>query len=128
MTLAKFAMIAGRVLAALCLYVGLFMAAGLLGVHSGGQSPLLQLGPTAFTYLAIFTLGYLFAAVGIWIGSTWGYVVAVGTALAELVLAMLGDPAVKLSTVDFFAALIVLIVGAALFVLVEIRPFSSFHD
>lgn len=125
---AKLAHVAGRLLAALCLYIGLALAARLLGVNTGSHSPLAAFGVTAFTYLGIFTLGYLFAAVGIWIGSAWGYVVTIGTALVELVLIVSGDTALGLSNLDFVLALVVLIVAAGLFVVIEIKPFSSLHD
>jgi hypothetical protein len=127
-SIAKIADVAVRVLAMLCLYIGLALAARLLGVGMGSRNPLDMLGIVAFTYLAIFTLGYLFAAVGIWIGSAWGFVVAIGTAFAEIILAMVGDLSVRLSTMDFLLALAVLIVAAGLFVAVEIRPFLSLHN
>lgn len=125
---ANLAAIVGRVLAGLCLYVGLALAARLLGVGTGSQNPLLVLGVATFIWFAIFTLGYLFAAVGIWMGSAWGLVVAIGTTLTEIILAMLGEPAVRLSTLDFLLALVVLILAAGLFVVVEIRPLLTFHD
>ena len=81
-----------------------------------------------FTWLAVLTLGYLFAAVGVWMSAAWGLVVAIGTALCELVLAMMGDASVRLPMLDFFLALIVVVVAGGLFVVVEIKPFSSLHD
>jgi hypothetical protein len=128
MSLAKLAVIAGRVLAVLCLYIGLALAARLLGVGTGSQSPLLLLGGATFSWLAVFTLGYLFAAVGIWIGLTWGYVIAIGTTFTEIVLVILGDPAVRLSNGDFLMALFVLVLAAGLFVVIEIRPLLTLHD
>ena len=120
--------IAGRVLAGLCLYVGLALAARLLGVNAGSQSPLVLLGAATFTWFAIFTLGYLFAAVGIWIGLAWGFVIAIGTTFTEIVLVMLGDPAVRLSPLDFIEALVVLILAIGLFAITQIRPLLRLHD
>ncbi len=128
MSLATIGVIVARALSVVCLFVGLSLASSLLGVRSGINSPLAQLGLVAFTYLAVFTLGYLFAAVGIWIGSSWGLVVALGTALVEIILAVSGDSAVRLSEVEFFIALMVFVVALALFVIKEVRLFSSLHD
>ena len=128
MSLAKIGIIVGRVLAVVCLFVGLSLASSLLGVRSGGRSPLDQLGFVAFTYLAVFTIGYLFAAVGIWIGSSWGLVVAIGTALVEIIIALTGEASVRLSDIEFFIALTVFVVALALFAIKEVKLFSSLHD
>lgn len=128
MSPAKIGVLVGRMLAIVCLFVGLSLASSLLGVRLGDNSPLAQLGMVAFTYLAGFTLGYLFAAVGIWIGSSWGLVVALATALVEIILAVIGDTAVRLSDVEFFIALMIFVVALALFAIKEIKLFSSLHD
>ncbi|MBU1174471.1 MAG: hypothetical protein KKH72_03630 [Alphaproteobacteria bacterium] len=120
--------IAGRVLAVLCLYIGLTLSARLVGAGGGGQSPLAMYGITAFTWLAVFAIGYLFAAVGIWIGSTWGTVVALGIAVCQIVLAMFDIAAIRLPNVDFVLALVVFVLAGALFVIVEIKPFSGVNE
>ena len=63
-----------RVVAIIALLLGLVDAARLLGVSSGAQSPITQLGATGFAYLAVFCLARLFAAVGLWIRASWGAV------------------------------------------------------
>ena len=127
-TIAKFSRIAGRVLSVLCLFMGLTLAARLLGVAGGSHSPIAMYGATAFTWLAIFTVGYLVAAVGVWIGSAWGYVLAIGTAASAVVMALFGGPDIRLPAMDFLLALLVLVLAAGLFAIVEIKLFGSVHD
>ena len=127
-SLSSLTLIGGRVLGALCLYVGLMSAASLLGVHGGSQNPVAYYGPVAFTYLTVFSLGFLFAAVGIWIGSNWGSVVAILTALAEMAVALFGDVALELPAIDFMLALVVLIAGVGLFVLGHLGVFLPGND
>ena len=124
----RFSRIAGRILALVCLYFGLSLAARLLGAGGGSVNPIALHGATAFTWLAIFATGYLFAAVGIWIGSAWGTVVAMGIALVEILIALFGAPAIRLPAIDFVMALFVLVIAAALFVVVEIRLFSGANE
>ena len=79
-----------RVLAALCLALALADAGRLLGVSSGSASPLALLGTVGFILLAVFTLARLFAAVGLWIESSWGGVLLAGATIIELVLLFAG--------------------------------------
>ena len=127
-TIAKFSRIAGRVLSVLCLFMGLALAARLLGVGGGSRSPIAMYGVTAFIWLAVFAVGYLFAAVGIWIGSAWGHVLAIGTAACAIFLALFGGPDIRLPALDFLLALLVFVLAAGLFAIVEIKLFGSVHD
>ena len=127
-TIAKFSRIAGQVLSALCLYLGLALAARLLGAGGGGQSPVVMYGVTAFTWMAIFSVGYLFAAVGIWIRSGWGHVIAIGTAAAAVLNTLFGESAASLPALDFLLALVVFVLAGGLFAIVEIKLFGSVND
>lgn len=79
-----------RLMALVCLMIGLADGARLLGVHGGAASPIAELGATGFVLLAAFTLARLFAAVGLWIESSWGGVLLIGATLAELGLVVMG--------------------------------------
>ena len=65
-----------RLVALLALFVALLDAARLLGIGA----PIVDLadpkGAVSFGVLGIFTLGRLFAGVGIWIESNWGNVLS----------------------------------------------------
>ena len=88
-----------RIVAIIALLLGLSDAARLLGVGSGlpGVSPIYTLGVTGFTYLAIFALARLFAAVGLWIQASWGAVLLVGATVIELGMYVLGSRDVQMS-------------------------------
>lgn len=85
-----------RILALVCLVIGLSDAARLLGVSGGGAGPLQAMGTTGFVLLAIFAVSRLFAGVGLWINSSWGGVLLVGATLAELGLYFSGSPYVDI--------------------------------
>jgi hypothetical protein len=106
-----------RIIAIVALLVGLGDAARLLGVSSGSVSPLAQLGPAAFVYLAIFCLSRLFAAVGLWIGASWGAVLLVGATTAELVMFLVGNRDVQLDPIGFVVRLVLVVAIVLLFVL-----------
>ena len=127
-TIAKFSRIAGQVLSGLCLYLGLALAARLLGVGGGSQSPVSLYGVTAFIWLGIFAVGYLFAAVGIWIRSAWGHVIAIGTAATAILNTLFGGGPASLPVLDFLLALVVFVLASGLFAIVEIRLFGSVND
>jgi hypothetical protein len=104
-----------RIVAIVALLVGLADAARLLGVSSGEVSPLQQLGPAGFVYLAVFCLSRLFAAVGLWIGASWGAVLLFGATSAELVLYLIGNRDVQLNLFEFAIRLILVAAIALLF-------------
>jgi hypothetical protein len=106
-----------RIVAIVALMLGLTDAARLLGVTTGGASPLALLGPTGFAYLAIFCLARLFAAVGLWIRSSWGAVLLLGATTAELVLYLAGSPDVQMSAFGFAVRLLLLASLVVIFVL-----------
>lgn len=99
-----------RIIAIIALLLGLADASRLLGVSSGAVSPIAQLGPTGFAFLAVFCLARLFAAVGLWIRASWGAVLLVGATLIELALYLGGVRDVQMGAFGF--ALRLLLVGS----------------
>ncbi len=116
-----------RIIAIIALLLGLADAARLLGVSSGAQSPITQLGTAGFAYLATFSVARLFAAVGLWIRASWGGVLLAGATLVELALYLAGVPEVRMDAFGF--AIRLLLVGSlgVLFVL-NLRMRRSAHD
>jgi hypothetical protein len=106
-----------RIVAIVALLVGLGDAARLLGVSSGSVSPLAVLGPAGFVYLAVFCLSRLFAAVGLWIGASWGAVLLIGATTVELVMFLSGNRDVQMDVIGFGIRLILVISMVLLFVL-----------
>ena len=103
-----------RIVAIIALLLGLSDAARLLGVSSGAQSPITELDPTAFAYLAVFCLARLFAAVGLWIRASWGAVLLGIATTIELLLYLFGNPDVTMSALGFAIRLVLLVSVAAL--------------
>lgn len=106
-----------RIIAIVALLVGLGDAARLLGVSSGSVSPLAALGPVGFVYLAVFCLSRLFAAVGLWIGASWGAVLLVGATTVELLLFLIGNRDVQLDAIGFVVRLALVIAIVLLLIL-----------
>ena len=106
-----------RIVAIIALLLGLNDAARLLGVTSGDQSPLTTLGPAGFTYLALFALARLFAAVGLWIKASWGAVLLVSATSVELLMFLLGNRDVQMSAIGFVVRLVLLTAIVLVFVL-----------
>jgi hypothetical protein len=106
-----------RIVAIIALLLGLNDAARLLGVTSGDQSPLTTLGPAGFTYLALFALARLFAAVGLWIKASWGAVLLVSATGVELLMFLLGNRDVQMSALGFAVRLVLLTAIVLVFVL-----------
>jgi hypothetical protein len=102
-----------RIIAIITLLVGLGDAAQLLGVSTGDVSPIATLGPAGFIYLAIFCLSRLFAAVGLWIGTSWGAVLLIGATTVELVLFLGGNRDIHMDAIGFGVRL--LLVASILF-------------
>jgi hypothetical protein len=117
-----------RIVAIIALLLGLSDAARLLGVAGlPGVSPIYTLGATGFTYLAIFALARLFAAVGLWIQSSWGAVLLVGATVIELGMYMMGSRDVQMSALGF-AVRLVLLVSIVLIVVLSLRFRQRAHD
>jgi hypothetical protein len=106
-----------RIIAIVALLVGLGDAARLLGVSSGNVSPLAQLGPAGFIWLAVFCLSRLFAAVGLWIGASWGAVLLIGATTVELVLFLAGNRDIHMDVLGFGVRLILVVAMLLLFAL-----------
>lgn len=106
-----------RIIAIIALVVGLGDAARLLGVSSGNLSPLAQLGPLGFTYLAVFCLSRLFAAVGLWIGASWGAVLLIGATSIELLMFLSGNRDIHLDILGFGVRLLLVVGIGLLFVM-----------
>ena len=107
--------LAGRILkgiALVALLLGLADSARLLGVGAGPTSPIAVLGPTGLALLAVLAVSRLFAAVGLWIGASWGGVLLLGATSAELILFLTGNPNVQIDAVGFVVRLA--LVGAML--------------
>lgn len=109
-----------RIVAIIALLLGLNDASRLLGVSTGEQSPLDVLGAMGFTYLAIFALSRLFAAVGLWIRASWGAVLLVGATTVELGLYLLGNRDVQMTAFGF-AVRLVLLVSISLILVLGLR-------
>ena len=106
-----------RIIAIVALLVGLGDAARLLGVTSGSVSPLAQLGPAGFVYLATFCLSRLFAAVGLWIGASWGAVLLAGATAVELLMFLVGNRDVQIDAIGFVVRLALVLAIVLMFVL-----------
>lgn len=103
-----------RIVAIIALLLGLSDAARLLGVASTSPSPIIELGPAGFTYLAVFCLARLFAAVGLWIRASWGAVLLGIATTIELLLLLSGNKDVTISALGFAVRLLLLVSVAAL--------------
>ena len=97
-----------RIVAILALVLGLSDAARLLGINMGADSPITAMGFTSFTFLAIFCLARLFAAVGLWIKASWGAVLLVGATALELALYVAGSPDIRIGAIGFALRVVLL--------------------
>lgn len=97
-----------RIVAILALVLGLSDAARLLGINMGANSPITAMGFTSFTFLAIFCLARLFAAVGLWIKASWGAVLLVGATALELLLYVSGSPDIRIGAIGFALRVVLL--------------------
>lgn len=116
-----------RIVAIIALLLGLNDAARLLGVTTGADSPIGELGAMGFTYLAIFAVARLFASVGLWIRASWGAVLLVGATGIELLLFLIGNRDVQISALGF-AVRLVLLVSIILIFVMSLRFRARAHD
>jgi hypothetical protein len=117
-----------RVIAIIALLLGLNDAARLLGVSGGDTSPITTLGPAGFTYLALFALARLFAAVGLWIKASWGAVLLVSATSVELLMFLLGNRDVQMGAIGFAVRLVLLTAIILVFVLSWRVNRARIHD
>ncbi len=106
-----------RIVAIIALLLGLADAARLLGVSGGSASPITTLGPAGFTYLAVFCLARLFAAVGLWIKASWGAVLLGGATLVELALYLIGNRDIQIDAIGFAVRVVLVASVTTLFIL-----------
>ena len=85
------------------------------------------LGLTGFVYLAIFALARLFAAVGLWIGASWGAVLLVAATGIELGMYLFGNPHIQMSALGFAVRLVLLVAILVVFLL-SLRLRERAHD
>ena len=111
-----------RIVAIIALLLGLADASRLLGVSSGAESPITELGAAGFAYLTVFCLARLFAAVGLWIRASWGAVLLGISTTIELLLFVFGNKDVTISMLGFGVRLLLVVsVAALLFLSVRMR-------
>lgn len=106
-----------RIVAIIALLLGLNDASRLLGVTTGAASPFDTLGAAGFTYLAVFALARLFAAVGLWIRASWGAVLLVAATAIELGMYVMGNRDIQMSMLGFAVRLVLLASIILVFVL-----------
>lgn len=116
-----------RIVAMIALLLGLNDAARLLGVASGPQSPLEVFGQAGFTWLALFGMARLFAAVGLWLRASWGAVLLVGSTTLELGLFLIGNRDIDMSALGFGVKFVLLVAISAIFVM-NLRSRQRAHD
>lgn len=90
-----------RVLALVSLLIGLGDATRLLGLWDGASSPITTIGAMGFVLLTALCLARLFAAVGLWIHSSWGALLLSGSLLVEIGFYLSGSAWVSLSLWGF---------------------------
>ena len=117
-----------RVVAIIALLLGLNDASRLLGVAGGEVSPLTTMGPAGFTYLALFALARLFAAVGLWIKASWGAVLLVAATGVELLMFLLGNRDIEMSGFGVAVRLVLLTAIILVFVLSWRVNRARIHD
>lgn len=118
----------GRLLGMVCLFLGLASAGRLTGVWNGGESPLQALGMMGFIYLAVFTLAQLFAAVGLWIETSWGGVVLVGAMATELLLLATGNSYISMSVGGIVVRVLLLLGALAMLAYTQRHLIDRVHD
>lgn len=117
-----------RIIALLALLTALIDAGRLLGIGSGGASPIAMFSASGFVLLSIFTVARMFAAVGMWIESNWGTAVLFLCTLIELVLFLSGTGHLDIGIIGFGLRLI-LLVGASLLLWLAFRAWrAAVHD
>ena len=109
-----------RILALLSLFIGLGDAARLLGLGAGTASPIATIGTMGFVLLSALTLMRLFAAVGLWIQSSWGAVVLAASLVIEIGFYLTGSNWVSLSLWSFIFKLGVMLATFGLLAIAQL--------
>ena len=117
-----------RVAALICLVIGLGDVAQLGGLSSGTTSPLAELGVAGFVFLAIFGISHLFAAVGLWIYTSWGGALLIGVTLFEYGLVLTGSPDIHLSGFSLAVRLLLALGVAGFLIFKFIKSREHVHD
>jgi len=91
-----------RVLAILCLLLSLREASVFLGLGSNQASPISNLGVLSFFLMLTFTVFRLFAAVGMWVKTTWGTVLVLVVTSIEFSILTLTSIDIYISTVGIW--------------------------
>lgn len=117
-----------RILALLSLFIGLGDAARLLGLGAGSASPILTIGTMGFVLLSALTLMRLFAAVGLWIQSSWGAIVLAASLAIELGFHLLGSTWVSLGLWNFIFKLGVMLATFGLLAIAQLSVRRQLAD
>ena len=117
-----------RQIAIIALINGVLDAGRILGVGDGVVDPFSAYTVTGFALLGGFAIARIFAAVGMWIESSWGTPLLLGITLVELVIYLTGNIRLEIGIVGFVARLIEL-VGAMLILWFAYKEWrSGIHD
>ncbi|AEQ51151.1 hypothetical protein [Pelagibacterium halotolerans] len=117
-----------RILALLSLFIGLGDAARLLGLGAGSASPILTIGTMGFILLSALTLMRLFAAVGLWIQSSWGAIILAASLAIELAFYLLGSNWVSLGLWGFIFKLGVMLATFGLLAIAQLSVRRQLAD
>ena len=111
-----------RIVAIISLLLGLYDASRLLGVSGRAEDPLVTFGAAGFAYLATFALAQLFAAVGLWIRSSWGGVILIAATTLQLGMFLFGNGDIQRQMTPLgFAVRLVLLIAMTLILVLGMR-------
>lgn len=116
-----------RVLAVIGLLLGLGDAANLLGVGHDQSGPMVHFGVSGFFVLSAFTVATLFAAVGLWIGASWGAVLMAGAMLAQLGMATFSGLGIEISILGYVVRSVLALGALAAIAYVQWEAFDPVH-
>ncbi|WP_417581176.1 hypothetical protein [Pelagibacterium sp.] len=117
-----------RLLALFALFIGLVDAGRLLGLGAGAVSPIALMGTMGFVLLAGLTLMRLFAAVGLWIQSSWGAMLLMASLVVELGFYLAGSAWVSLSLWSFIFKLAAMLATFGLLAIAQLSAQRRLAD
>ncbi|UYQ70758.1 hypothetical protein OF122_11840 [Pelagibacterium flavum] len=117
-----------RILGLLSLFIGLGDAARLLGLGAGSASPITAIGTTGFVLLSVLALMRLFAAVGLWIRSSWGAIMLAASLVIEIGLYLVGTNWVSLGLWSFIFKLGVMLATFGLLAIAQLSAQRQLAD